>query len=79
MIVPQAPKSMGVATLLAFFFGPLGLLYATVKGGLIMMAVGLLIGVITVGLGLILIWPVCVVWAAMATKNHNGRLGAALS
>ena len=35
MIIAQSPKSMGLALILSFLFGPLGLLYATVKGGLI--------------------------------------------
>ena len=38
-MVVVAPKSVGVAFVLTFFFGPLGLLYATVTGGLVMMAI----------------------------------------
>jgi hypothetical protein len=38
-VTVRLPKSVGVALLLALLFGPFGLLYATVKGGLIMLAV----------------------------------------
>jgi len=76
-VLVETPKSMGVAILLAFLFGPLGLLYATVKGGLIMMGISVLVGIVTFGLGLVVIWPVCMVWAAVASKNHNERLAGA--
>lgn len=35
-IVTKSPKSIGIAILLTFLFGPIGLLYASVSGGLIM-------------------------------------------
>ncbi|HPK04994.1 MAG TPA: hypothetical protein PK908_03795 [Bacteroidales bacterium] len=35
-ILTKSPKSIGVAILLTFLFGPVGLLYASVQGGLIM-------------------------------------------
>lgn len=82
-IVPQpgAPavifmpmKNVGVAAALAFLFGPIGLLYATLSGGLIMMAVSLVVGVLTLGLGLLLTWPASIVWAIMAAKKHNEQL-----
>lgn len=41
MVMMQQPKSLGLAIALTIFFGPLGLLYATVKGGLIMILGGI--------------------------------------
>ncbi|MDX9928932.1 MAG: hypothetical protein RBS37_03680 [Bacteroidales bacterium] len=35
-IVTKSPKSIGIAILLALLFGPIGLFYASVSGGLIM-------------------------------------------
>lgn len=67
-------KSVGLAILLALLFGPLGMLYATVWGGLIMFAVTLLVGALTLGFGFLLTWPVCVLWAALAAHNYNQRL-----
>ncbi len=67
-------KSVPVAFLLAFFFGPLGMLYADVKGSLIMIAVSLVVGVLTLGMGLIITWPVTVVWATVAASNYNKKL-----
>jgi hypothetical protein len=36
IIVTKSPKSLGVAILLAFLFGPIGLFYASVFGGFVM-------------------------------------------
>lgn len=65
-------RSVGVAFLLTLFFGPIGLLYATVTGGLVMIAVELmvfLLGVVTLGLGWVLFfvtWVVCIIWGCIA-------------
>jgi TM2 domain-containing membrane protein YozV len=67
-------KSTGVALLLTFFFGPLGLFYSSVMGGVIMLLVGGIIIVFTAGIGSILVWPICMIWAVMATGSHNKRL-----
>jgi hypothetical protein len=45
-VVVRLPKSVGVALVLSFLFGPLGLLYATIKGGLIMLVVEFLGGLL---------------------------------
>ena len=72
MVAP--PKSVAVAILLAILFGPLGMLYATVAGGLVMMIVSLLVGIATLGAGWIVTWPVCVIWAALSAGAYNDRI-----
>jgi hypothetical protein len=72
--VPVGPqKSVAVAILLAFFFGPLGLLYATVQGGLIMLLIAIvtLPGVILAGIPQFIVWVACMVWAGVAVSNQN--------
>lgn len=72
-----APKSVGVAFLLAFLFGPLGLLYASVSGGIVMifvMFVAAFLSVVTLGLPMFLGWFACVVWACVAANSHNERI-----
>ncbi len=64
-------KSVGVAFLLAFLFGPLGLLYASVVGGIVMFIFGILIAIVTLGFGLIIVWIGCIVWAIIAANNVN--------
>jgi hypothetical protein len=73
-----AGKSVGVAFLLTFFFGPLGLFYSTVVGGVVMLGVELflvILGFVTLGAGWLLFWVawvVCIVWGCVAASNTNG-------
>ncbi len=71
VIVIGNQKSTGTAFILAFLFGPLGLLYASTAGGIIMFFGGLIIGVVTLGIGLLFIWPICIIWAVVAVQNSN--------
>jgi hypothetical protein len=73
MIVAKQ-KSAGIAFLLAFFFGPLGLLYASVIGGIIMIILSLIIGIFTLGIGLIIGWVISIIWAVVAVNMHNKKL-----
>ncbi|WP_294160218.1 hypothetical protein [uncultured Selenomonas sp.] len=65
---------MGVAILLTVLFGPLGLLYSTVKGGIIMIVVAFVVGFLTLGFGALITWPVAIVWSYIATKKYNEQL-----
>lgn len=76
VVVVQGHKNAFLAALLGFFFGPLGMLYATVTGAVVMFVVNLLVAVVTFGFGLALSWPVCALWAAIAASNHNSKLAA---
>jgi hypothetical protein len=68
-------KSVAGAVLLALFFGPLGMIYSTVVGALIMFAISFIVAIATLGLGLIITAPICAIWAGIAASNHNKRLG----
>jgi hypothetical protein len=68
-------KSVAGAVLLALFFGPLGMIYATVPGALIMFFINIFVAIVTLGLGLLLTLPICAVWAGIAASSHNKRLG----
>ena len=62
--------SLKLAVLLAVLFGPLGLFYSTFWGGLFMTFVCMVVGVGTVGVGLLFAWPVCILWAYVAASSH---------
>jgi hypothetical protein len=74
VLVVKAPKNVGVAVILTFFFGPLGMLYSTVVGGLVMIAVSAVVGVLTLGIGLFVTHPICIIWGAVAASNYNKQL-----
>lgn len=76
VVVIASTKSVGVAALLSFVFGPLGMLYSTVAGACVMFAVNVVVALVTFGFGLILTWPACVIWACLAASNHNTRLAS---
>lgn len=69
-------KSVGLAVLLAFLFGPLGMLYATVPGAIVMFFVNVIVAIVTLGLGLFLTLPIGILWAGLAASSKNKRLQA---
>ncbi len=77
IIVVGKQKSAGVAFILAFLFGPLGLLYASVTGGVVMFFAGGLITVVTLGFGYLFVMPVCVIWALIAVNKANSKIPSA--
>lgn len=68
---PRKPKSWKKALLLTLLFGPLGLFYASRAGGFLMTWVCIVVGIGTVGVGLLLAWPVCMLWAYVATASQE--------
>ena len=69
VVVVNQGKSVGVAFLLTFFFGPLGLLYASVAGGIIMIILSIVIGIVTLGAGLVFTWIVSIIWGVAAASS----------
>lgn len=82
------PKSAGIAILLTLLFGPIGLFYASVNGGLIMTFGPVIIFLIsttgraeTMILELMLVtyfilfsYLTCMIWAVVAVKRYNTKL-----
>ena len=69
-----AQKSMPLALILTFFFGPLGLLYASVRDGLILICISIAVAILTLGFGLIFVWIGSMVWAYMDVEKYNRAL-----
>jgi hypothetical protein len=65
----QRRKSVLVAFLLAFFFGPIGMLYSTVFGAFVMFFLNMVVAVLTFGTGLLITWPIGCIWAASAASR----------
>jgi len=73
-VIVTSTKSMGISIILTVFFGPLGMLYSTIWGGIIMLVISAVVGLLTFGLGLLITWPICIIWAAVATNSYNKKL-----
>lgn len=71
VVVVGTQKSVGTAFLLAFLFGPLGLLYASVVGGIIMFFASIILFFLIPVVGGILAWIGCIIWAVTAAQNSN--------
>lgn len=82
-------KNLVAAILLAFLLGPIGLFYASIWGGLIMTFTPIVFAILfsdgsiinafailfTYGLlTFVIYWPLCIVWAAIATIRHNKKV-----
>jgi Protein of unknown function (DUF2628). len=63
-----------LASVLGFFFGPLGLLYVGWAPALIMFGVNVLVGIFTAGVGLILTWPLSAVVGWSRANLYNRKL-----
>ncbi len=70
-------KTLATALALAFFLGPIGLLYASIVGGVVMLIVcavvlvPILLGV-SINVSLYFpVWVVCVLWAGIAAHERS--------
>lgn len=75
-LIINPSKSVAASLLFALLLGPLGLLYASVKGSIIMFILFLLlIGIQKVGPGLgLIIWIVSIYWAVIAANKRNKKM-----
>jgi sterol desaturase/sphingolipid hydroxylase (fatty acid hydroxylase superfamily) len=72
-------RSVGAALVLTFFFGPLGLLYVSILGGILLSIVAAVVVILTLGLA----WPVFVlvsmIWAGISASNQHSKYQAWLA
>ena len=68
------PKDARLAVALAFFFGPLGLLYSAPISAIVTLLVSVPVAFFTFGLGLIPLWGVCLWLAWDRVQKHNAGL-----
>jgi uncharacterized Zn finger protein (UPF0148 family) len=71
VVIVGKQKSTGTAFILAFLFGPFGLLYASVTGGVIMIFVGILLFFLIPIIGGLISWIICMIWAVTAAGEAN--------
>jgi hypothetical protein len=64
-------KSVVLALVLTFFFGPLGLLYASIPGAVALTLLAAAGVVPTFGFVLVFVWPASMVWAVIAASAKH--------
>jgi len=61
-----------IAALALTFFGPIGLFYVTPWWiALVWVFAGGLFILVTLGFGLVLVWPISMIWAALAASRQH--------
>jgi hypothetical protein len=73
-VIVARTKSVALSLVLTFFFGPLGMLYSTILGALVMIVLSVPLFIFTFGHGAFLIWPISMIWGAWAAHSYNQRL-----
>jgi hypothetical protein len=73
-MVVRPAKSVGVALVLTFFFGPLGMFYSTASGALIMLGALFVVGFLTFGLAWPLVWLGSMIWGALAAARSTPQV-----
>jgi hypothetical protein len=68
------PKPVWVAVLLALVLGPLGLLYSTTAGTMIMLIVAIVLRLFFGNISLLVVLPICAFWAWRATRDSSSIL-----
>lgn len=73
-VVVTPTKSVGIAIILTVLFGPLGMFYSTIWGAIIMTVLSFFVGILTAGIGLLVTWPISIIWGAAAVSSYNKKL-----
>lgn len=67
-------KNLAAALLFSVFLGPIGLLYASTLGGIVMLVLGVIMVNGKLLLPIILVWLVSCVWSVIAVNRYNKRV-----
>jgi hypothetical protein len=70
---PDFGHNVAVALIAAFLLGPFGMFYSTRVGAIVMIVVTVLVALPTLGFGIVLTLPICMVWAAIAAVRSEPR------
>jgi len=68
-VVILTTKSRGAAFFLTLFFGPIGMLYSTVAGAIIMIVVSAVLVPLTLGFAMFILWPISILWGVLAVHR----------
>jgi len=72
-------KSVPIGLLLTVFLGPIGLLYASLRGGITMVLIGIVIFSYPYPFPIILWWLLSCIWCVYSIEKHNKKLASGLS
>jgi len=70
---PDCGHNVAVALIATFLLGPFGMFYSTRLGAVVMIALTILVALPTLGFGIVLTLPICLVWAGIAALRNTPR------
>lgn len=71
---PTLPlKNLAAALLFSVFLGPVGLLYATTVGGVVMIVLGFIVASSMLPVPIILVWLASCIWSVVAVNRYNKK------
>lgn len=72
---PTKPlKSIAITLLFAVFLGPVGLLYASLTGGIIMIILGFIVVSVKYIVPIVLVWLISCIWSVAAANRYNNKI-----
>lgn len=74
VLVTPPYKSVAGALLLCALLGPVGLLYASFWGGVIMIIFGIVVVCSKLIFPIILFWIICCIWSVKAVETFNQKI-----
>jgi membrane protein implicated in regulation of membrane protease activity len=66
-------KSLAAALLFSVFLGPVGLLYASTIGGVVMIIIGCVVASSLLWVPILIVWLISCVWSVVAVNRYNQR------
>jgi len=73
VVINVNQKSVGLAFILTFLFGGLGMFYVSILSGIIWSIIELFVGIATAGIGLFVLHPLMIIISIIAVKNQNKK------
>ena len=70
-LVELRPKTVWAAVLFALLFGPMGLLYCTITGTIVMTVVSIPLALLLGRASSLIILPACTIWAWRAAREST--------
>lgn len=66
-------KNVAGALLFSVILGPVGLLYATSLGGIIMIVIGFIVACSKFIVPIVMVWLICCIWSVLAVNHYNKK------
>lgn len=67
-------KSVAVALIFSVILGPIGLLYASLWGGFVMIMIGIVVVSSKFIFPIILVWIISCIWSVAAVESYNKKV-----